>query len=168
MKLTSLHALFVEQLKELYDAENQLLRALPKLAKVAVAPELRQAFTEQLHQTQVHVHRLDKIFLRLGVGPKGTNCRPMEVLAAESKDLVSDEAQATVFDAALIAAAQRMEHYQLASAGSARTSARILGHNNAADALQEMLVEKDAADKKLTELAETVVHGEVAAASGKS
>ncbi len=120
MKLTTIHALFVEQLKELYDAENQLLRAFPRMAKVAVAPQVRQAFTDHLHQTQVHVHRLDKLFLRLGVGPKGSNCRAMEGLVAESKDLLPEQAQATVLDAALIAAAQRMEHYEMAGFGSAQ------------------------------------------------
>src|SRR6188768_2337767 len=98
MKLTTLQALFTDQLKDLYDAENQILRALPKMAKTAISPDLRQVLTNELEQSQAHVHRLDKIFLRLGVLPKGSNARAMEVLVAEGKDLAGDEAQATVFD----------------------------------------------------------------------
>ena len=134
--------MYVEQLKDLYSAEHQVLRALPKMAKIASSPQLRTAFTDQIHQTQVHVDRLDKMFVRLGVGPKGNACHGMEGLVTEGKDLIGDEAQPTVMDAALIAAGQRMGHYLIAGFGSARTLARQLGHKQCGRAvLQEMLDE---------------------------
>jgi ferritin-like metal-binding protein YciE len=147
----------VEELKDLYSAENQLLRVLPKMAKVASTPQLRQALTDHLHQTQVHVHRLDWIFLRLGAGPKGNNSASMESLIAEARQLMSEETKSAAMDVALIAAAQRMEHFQLNGYECARTAAHDLGHNNAAESLQHSLEEKQATDNRLTELADSSV-----------
>lgn len=157
MKLTSLHAFYIEQLKDLYSAEHQLLRALPKMAKVATAPSLRQALNDLLHQSQAHVNRLDKMFVRLGVGPKGAACLGIEGLIAEGKDFLGEDAQPTVMDAALIAVAQRTGHYLLADFGCVRTLAERLGQNKAAVLLQEMLDENVAADRRLTELAESIL-----------
>lgn len=167
MKLTTLQALYVDELKNLYDAESQLMRALPKMAKAASAPQLRTAFTDHLHQSQVHLHRLDQIFLRLGVGPKGSNCRAIEGLIAEGKDLLGEEAQATVMDAALIATAQRLEHLELAGYSSLGVFARKLGHNNAADIFQEIASEKQVTTNRLTTLAETIVSSGAHAANGR-
>ena len=158
---------FVEELKDLYSSENQLLRVLPKMAKVALTPQLRQALTDHLHQTQVHVHRLDRIFLRLGAGPKGNNCASMESLITEARQLMNEETKSRAMDAALIAAAQRMEHFQLTGYACAHTGAHDLGHNNAAQSLQQSLEEKQATDKRLTELAESSVYLEVQPLNGK-
>jgi ferritin-like metal-binding protein YciE len=159
---------FVEELKDLYSAENQLLRVLPKMAKVASTPQLRQALIDHLHQTQVHVHRLDRIFLRLGAGPKGNNCTSMESLIAEARQLMNEETKSAGMDAALIAAAQRMEHFQLNGYECARTVAHDLGHNNAAKSLQQSLEEKHATDDRLTQLAESSVYLDVQLLKGKT
>jgi ferritin-like metal-binding protein YciE len=159
MQLGSLHELYVEELKDLYNAENQLLKALPKMARAASAPELRTAFEDHLEETQRQVQRLEQIFKKLNASPKGKKCKAMEGLIEEGKE-VMDEAQPPVLDAALIAAAQRVEHYEMAGYGCARTFARLLGYEAAADLLQETLDEEAAADKKLTELAETLINVE--------
>jgi ferritin-like metal-binding protein YciE len=168
MKLTSLHALYVETLKDLYSAEHQTLRALPKMAKVATSPPLRQVLTDQLHQTQVHVDRLDKMFVRLGVGPKGAACSGMEGLITEGKDLLGDDAQPTVMDAALIVAGRRIGHYLIAGLGSARMLARRLGHANAVALLQEMLDENGAADRKMSDLFDMIVQAPAPIPSAQS
>jgi ferritin-like metal-binding protein YciE len=166
MKLTTLDALYVEQLNDLYSAANQVLRALPKMAKMASARQLRTAFSDQIHQAQVHVDRLNKIFGRLGVGPKGNACHAMEGLDNEAKDLFGDEAQPTVIDTALIAASQRLGHYLIAGIGSALTLARQLGHKNVAAVLQEMLEVGVDADRRLTDLAESVFEADALIPSG--
>jgi ferritin-like metal-binding protein YciE len=160
MKLESLHDLYVEELKDLYSAENQLLTALPKMAKAASAPELEAAFTGHLEETRGHVERLDRIFKTLGASPKGKKCKAMEGLIEEGKEVMEEDAEPAVMDAALIAAGQRVEHYEMAGYGCVRTFARLLGEEDAADLLQETLDEEGAADKKLTELAETVINVE--------
>lgn len=157
MKITTLDALYVDMLKELFEAETLLVRALPKMAKSATTPQLREALAEHLHQTQTHVHRLDQIFLRLGWGSKGSACRIMEGLIAESKDLMSDEAKPTVLDVALIVGLQRIVHYVMAGYGSLRPLATQLGHTKAAALLQESLTELQAADATLTNLADVVM-----------
>ena len=158
MKLESLEDLYVDELKDLYSAENQLLKALPKMAKAASAPKLSKAFESHLKQTRGHVTRLEKIFKKLGGTPKGKKCKAMEGLLAEGKELMAEDADAAVMDAALIGAAQRVEHYEMAGYGCVRTYARLLGHNDAADLLQKTLDEEGAADKALTELAEKSIN----------
>jgi ferritin-like metal-binding protein YciE len=161
-------ATFVEELKDLNSAENQLLRVLPKMAKVASTSQLRQALTDHLHQTQVHVHRLDRIFLRLGAGPKGNNCASMESLIAEIRQSMSEKIKSAALDAYLIAAAQRMEHLQVTGYACARKVAHDLGQSNAAESLQQSQDEKQATDKRLTELAESSVNLDVHAPNGKA
>lgn len=157
MSLDSLHALYVNELKDLYNAENQLLKALPRMAKAASAPGLKAAFTEHLEVTRGQVERLDRIFAELGVSPKGKKCKAMEGLVEEGKEVMEEDGEPSVIDAALIAAAQRVEHYEMAGYGCVRTFATLLGYEDAAALLQETLDEEGEADKKLTELAETVI-----------
>jgi ferritin-like metal-binding protein YciE len=163
MKHGTLHDLYVDELKDLYNAEHQLLKALPKMAKAATAPELSQAFTDHLAETKGHVERLDKIFKKLDASPKGKTCKAMEGLVEEGKEVMEEDAEPAVMDAALIAAGQRVEHYEMAGYGCVRTFARLLGYDQAADLLQETLNEEGAADKKLTKLAETVINVEAVA-----
>jgi ferritin-like metal-binding protein YciE len=153
-----LHDLYVGELKDLYSAENQLLKALPRMAKAAKAPQLREAFEAHLKETQGHVKRLDKVFKTIGASPKGKKCKAMEGLLAEGKELMGEDAEPAVMDAALIGAAQRVEHYEMAGYGCVRTYARLLGDEVSADLLQQTLDEEGAADKKLTELAEARIN----------
>jgi ferritin-like metal-binding protein YciE len=161
MSLDSLHDLYVDELKDLYNAENQLLKALPRLAKAASAPELKAAFTEHLEVTRKQVERLETIFAGLEVSPKGKKCKAMEGLVEEGKEVIDEEGDPSVKDAALIAAAQRVEHYEMAGYGCVRTFAKLLGYEDAVVLLQETLNEEGDADKKLTELAESVINAEV-------
>ena len=160
MKLATLHDLYVDELKDLYNAENQVLKALPKMVKAASAPKLAAAFTDHLAETKVHVERLEKIFQQLDASPKGKKCKAMEGLLAEGQDLMANDANPSVMDAALIAAAQRVEHYEMAGYGCVRTYARLLGEEQAADLLQKTLDEEGDIDKKLTQLAESVINAE--------
>jgi ferritin-like metal-binding protein YciE len=160
MKLETLHDLYVDELKDLYSAENQLLKALPKMAKAASSPDLRKAFESHLKETQGQVQRLERIFKKLDVSPKGKKCKAMEGLIEEGKEVMDEDGDPAVLDAALIAAAQRVEHYEMAGYGCVRTCARQLGYDQAADLLQQTLDEEGAADKKLTALAETVINVE--------
>jgi ferritin-like metal-binding protein YciE len=160
MSLDSLHDLYVDELKDLYNAEQQLLKALPRMAKKASAAELKEAFTEHLEVTRTQVERLEQIFEGLGVSPKGKKCKAMEGLIEEGKEIIDEDGAPPVIDAALIAAAQRVEHYEMAGYGCVRTFATLLGHEDAAARLQETLDEEEEADKKLTELAETVINVE--------
>jgi ferritin-like metal-binding protein YciE len=121
MKLKSLEDLYVDELKDLYSAENQFLKALPKMAKAATAPKLSSAFESQLKRTQTHIDRLEKIFKKLSGSPKGRKCQAMEGLIAEGKTLMASDADPAVMDAALIGAAQRVEHYAMAGYGCVRT-----------------------------------------------
>jgi ferritin-like metal-binding protein YciE len=160
MSLDSLHDLYVNELKDLYNAESQLLKALPKMAKAADSPELRAAFEEHLEVTRGQVSRLETIFTDLGVSPKGKKCKAMEGLIEEGKEILEEDADPAVRDAALIAAAQKVEHYEMAGYGCVRTYARQLGYDDAAALLQETLDEEGEADKTLTGLAESVVNAE--------
>ena len=153
----------VDELKDLYSAEHQILKALPKMATAASDAHLAKAFTDHLAQTKDQVTRLDKIFKKLDVSPRGKTCKAMEGLLEEGKEVLDEDADPTVKDAALIAAAQRVEHYEMAGYGCVRTFARLLGEDAAADLLQETLDEEGAADKKLTKLAETVIDVEAVA-----
>lgn len=158
MPLDSLHDLYVDELKDLYNAENQLLKALPKMAKKATAPELKDAFTEHLEVTRKQVKRLEQIFTDLGVSPKGKKCNAMEGLVEEGKEVIEEDGDPAVIDAALIACAQRVEHYEMAGYGCVRTFANLLGYEQAEALLQETLDEEGEADKTLTELAETIIN----------
>src|SRR5207253_4848194 len=129
-------------------AENQLVKALPKLAKAASAPELRAAFEEHLEVTRGQVERLEKIFDALDMKPRGKKCQAMEGLIDEGKELMDEDIEPAVMDAALIAAAQKVEHYEIAGYGCARTFAHLLGEEKAAELLQETLDEEGEADKK--------------------
>ena len=157
MKLESLQDLLVAELKDLYSAENQLVKALPKMAKAASNEKLRDGFLEHLEQTKVHVERLEQACEQLEVTPKGKKCAAMEGLIHEGSELLKEDATPQVLDAALIAAAQKVEHYEIASYGSARTFAKLLGLDNVAKLLQQTLDEEAATDKKLTKLAESEV-----------
>ncbi len=158
MALDSLHDLYVEELKDLYNAENQLLKALPKMVKAATHPDLKNAFKEHLEVTRNQVTRLEAIFEKLEESPKGKKCKAMEGLVAEAADTIAEDGIATVKDAALIAAAQRVEHYEMAGYGCVRTFAKLLGYDEAVELLQATLDEEGVADKALTELAETIIN----------
>jgi len=163
MALDSLHDLYVNELKDLYNAETQLVKALPKMAKAASNPDLKAAIEEHLEVTRGQVERLERVFEGLGVSPKGKKCKAMEGLIEEGKEVMEEDGEDAVIDAALIAAAQRVEHYEIAGYGCARTFAKLLGYDKAAQLLQETLDEEGEADKKLTELAETGINVEAEA-----
>jgi ferritin-like metal-binding protein YciE len=156
MKLATLHDLFVDELRDLYNAENQLTKALPKMAKAATSQELRATFESHLAETKRQVERLETIFEELEASPKGKRCRAMAGLIEEGSEILNEDAEDAVKDAALIAAAQRVEHYEIAGYGTVRAYAQILGMEEAADLLQETLDEESAADKKLTDLAQNI------------
>jgi len=156
MKLESLRDLFVDELKDLYNAEHQLLKALPKMAKAATASELRRAFESHLKETKGQVERLEQVFGSLEISPKGKKCKAMEGLVKEGAELMKEEADPDVMDAGLIAAAQRVEHYEMAGYGCVRTYAQLLGETKAATLLQKTLDEEGAADKKLTQIAKQI------------
>ncbi len=154
MSLDSLQSLFLDELKDIYHAEKQLVKALPRLAKAAGTPELRSAFSGHLKETQGHVQRLERIFKDLRQPARGKRCKGMEGLLEEGKEIMQEEGEAPVIDAALIASAQRVEHYEIAAYGTLRTYARLLGEDEASKILQSILDEEGATDKKLTKLAE--------------
>src|SRR5438132_2402851 len=156
MELASLQELFVNELKDLYSAENLIIKALPKMAKAASSEELRSAFEEHLEQTRGHVQRLEQIFQRLDESPKGKKCKGMEGLIEEGKELLEEDASPEVLDAGLICAAQKVEHYEMAGYGCVRTFAQLLGDDEAANLLQQTLNEEGETDKKLTQLAEHI------------
>jgi ferritin-like metal-binding protein YciE len=160
MKLDTLKKLYVEELRDLYNAENQLLKALPKMAKGASSDELRQAFEDHLAETKGHVERLDEIFEELDESPKGKTCKAMKGLVEEGSEILEEEGEESVLDAGIIAAAQKVEHYEIASYGTVRTWATLLGEEEAADLLQQTLDEEGEADKRLNELAEEIVNPE--------
>lgn len=154
--------LYVDQLKDLYNAETQLTVALPKLAKAASTPALQEAFQMHLAETKEHVQRIEKIFETLEGSPKGKKCKAMEGLIEEGAELLKekDKFEAEVLDASLIGAAQRVEHYEIAAYGTARTLAQQLGDTAAANLLQQTLDEEYAADQKLTALATGGINAE--------
>jgi ferritin-like metal-binding protein YciE len=156
MELESLQDLFVEEIKDLYNAENQLIKALPKMAKAATNKQLQKAFKDHLVQTKGHVKRLEQVFKNLGLKPRGKLCKAMKGLVEEGAETIKEDATDEVKDAALIASAQRVEHYEMAGYGCVRTYAKLLGHNDSADLLQQTLDEEGEADKKLTGLAEGI------------
>ena len=160
VKLESLHDLYVQELKDLYSAEQMILKALPKMAKAASSEELQSAFQEHLEETRGQVERLERIFAQMNTSPRGKKCRAMEGLLEEGKEVIAAKGDPATKDAALIAAAQRVEHYEMAGYGCVRTFARLLGEDDAADLLQETLDEEGEADKKLTQIAESSINFE--------
>jgi len=165
MKLDSLKQLYIEELRDLYSAENQLVKALPKMAKAASSPELKTAFTEHLEQTKTHVTRLETIFEKLDESPKGKTCKAMKGLIEEGDEMAKQKGEPEVIDAGLISAAQRVEHYEMAGYGTVRTYAQLLKENAAAKLLQQTLDEEGEADKKLNEIAERSINVEALSAS---
>ena len=161
MKLQTLEDLFLHELKDLYSAENQLVKALPKMAKAATNPELKAGFEEHLEQTKGHVQRLTKIGEQLGKELTGHTCKAMEGLVEEGAEMIDEDAEESVRDAGLIGAAQRVEHYEIAGYDTARALATRLGHDDFADLLEETLNERET-DAKLTELAESAVNSDAA------
>lgn len=153
MALKKLHDLFVEQLSDVLNAEQQLTKALPKMAKAASTKELRQAFEMHLEQTEQQIERLEQIFEQLGEKPQKKTCKGMQGLIEEGQEVMKEEGSAAAKDAGLIAAAQKVEHYEIATYGTLRTYAREMGHTKEADMLQQTLDEESQTNEKLTKLA---------------
>jgi ferritin-like metal-binding protein YciE len=151
-----LQELYVDELKDLYNAENQLVKALPKMAKAASSEKLRAGFEEHLEQTKGHVSRLEQIFESLGESPKGKKCKGMEGLVEEGSEIIDEDLEDGVKDAGLIGAAQRVEHYEIAAYGTVKAFAETLGHSEDASLLGQTLEEEKKADEKLTELAKQI------------
>lgn len=158
MDLDNMKKLFVHELKDLHDAENQILEALPKMAEKARHQELKSAFQEHERQTQEHVKRLERVLDDMGEKPGGVKCKGIRGIISEGEEAMKEATDDDVRDAAMIGAAQRVEHYEIAGYGTARTYARLMGDKNAANILQETLNEEGEADKKLTRLAERNVN----------
>ena len=148
-----LKKLYIDELKDVYNAETQLVKALPKMAKAAASDELRQGFEEHLEQTKGHVQRLEQIFESLDESPKGKKCAGMEGLVKEGSEVMDEDFEGAVMDSALISAAQRVEHYEIAAYGTVCEFANLLGQTEHADLLQQTLQEEKETDEKLTELA---------------
>jgi ferritin-like metal-binding protein YciE len=160
MKLNTLEELYVSELRDLYSAENQLLKALPKMAKEASSPELKDAFEKHLEQTKRHVERLEELFEQLDESPKGKTCHGMKGLIEEGLEILKEDGEDSVLDAGMIVAAQKVEHYEIASYGSVRTFANLLGKDEAARLLQSTLDEKSETNEILNRLAEGIVNPE--------
>ena len=155
-----LQELLVDELKDLYSAEGQIVKALPRMAKGASAPELKRAFEKHLVETRRQVERLDQIGRMLGIKLTGKKCHGMEGLIEEGRELLEEDLEENALDAGLIGAAQKVEHYEIAAYGTARTHAQMLGHTKVAKLLQQTLDEEGATDKALTALAERVINVE--------
>ena len=156
MPNAGLRDLYINELKDIYNAENQLVKALPKLARAAASDELRQGFEEHLEQTKGHVERLEQIFQMLDESPKGKKCKGMEGLIEEGSEATQEGYEGSLLDSALIGAAQRVEHYEIAAYGTARSFAELLGENDQVSLLEETLQEEKETDEKLTELAKRI------------
>jgi ferritin-like metal-binding protein YciE len=163
MKIDSLLKLWVHELKDLYSAENQLVKALPKIIDAASSPELKAALGEHLEETKGHVKRLESIFRKDGSSPGGHHCKGMEGLLKEGDDLIKDATDPEVRDAGIISACQRVEHYEIAGYGTAAAYAELLEQTDAAAILQQTLDEEGAADTKLSRLARTQINLEALA-----
>ena len=149
-KMVNLEDLYTDMLKDLYSAEKQLVKALPKMAKAANSSDLQKAFKDHLDQTEGHVERLERIFSNMDASPRGKKCVGMEGLVQEGDEIIKEDAEEEVADAGLIAAAQKVEHYEMASYGTVRTWAQRLGRHDEARLLQETLDEESMANEKLT------------------
>ena len=156
MQHNALMELYVDELKDLYDAENRLVKAIPKMAKAASSEKLRSGFEEHLEQTRGHVDRLKEIFDNLGEKPSGKKCAGMMGLIKEGEEIMEEDFEGEVMDAALISAAQRVEHYEIAAYGCVRTWADLLGESEASALLDKTLEEEKETDEKLTQLAEEI------------
>jgi ferritin-like metal-binding protein YciE len=159
-KMSTLEDLYMDLLKDLYSAEKQLVKALPKMAKNAQSPDLQRAFQEHLRQTEGQVERIERIFSEMEGSPRGKKCVGMEGLIEEGNELLKEDVEPEVLDAGLIAAAQKVEHYEIASYGTARAWAQRLGYDQAARMLQETLEEESMANEKLTRIAESHINME--------
>jgi len=162
MEIDSLRKLYVEELKDLHSAERQIIQALPRMVKAAGDEKLRAAFEEHLEVTKQQLGRLDQIFEKLGKRAAGKKCKGMEGLLEEAKEMMQEDMEPDVLDAALISAAQKVEHYEMAGYGTVRTYAELLGERDAAKLLQKTLDEEGNADKKLSQLAESSINIEAA------
>jgi len=160
MKLDTLENLYISELRDLYSAENQLLKALPKMAKGASSNELREAFEEHLEQTRSHVERLEQIFEQLDESPKGKTCHGMKGLIEEGSEILKEDGEDSILDAGIIVAAQKVEHYEIAGYGSVRTFANLLGKDEEARLLQATLDEESETNEILNGLAENIVNPE--------
>ena len=158
MELDTLRELYIDELKDLYSAENQILKALPRMIKAASHAELKKAFTTHERQTREHVKRLERVCRELRASPKGKKCHGMEGLLEEGKELISEKPDPDVLDAGLISAAQHVEHYEMAGYGTVRTYARQLGYETQAQILQRTLDEEGQTDQLLTSLAESSIN----------
>src|SRR5947209_2215942 len=156
MPSEGLRELYVDELKDLYNAENQLIKALPKMAKAAASEELREGFEEHLEQTKEQARRLERIFEMLDENPRGKKCVGMEGLVKEGSEIMKEDFEDEVMDAALIGAAQRVEHYEIAAYGTVRTFAEVLGEGEHVSLLEETLQEEKETDEKLTQLASQI------------
>lgn len=161
-EINPLEELLVDELRDIYSAENQIIKALPKMAKTASAPELKRAFERHLEETKRQVERLNQIGESLEFKLTGKKCKGMEGLIEEGKEIMSEDLDDSALDAGLIGAAQKVEHYEIAAYGTARTHAQLLGYNKVAKLLQQTLDEEGATDRKLTALAESVINVEAA------
>lgn len=162
--IENLDQLLQDELKDLYDAEKQITKALPKMAKKATNEELRQAFAEHLRQTEQHVERLEQAFEHLDLPARGKKCEGMKGLIEEGQEMMSEADDDAARDAVMIASAQKVEHYEIASYGTARTWATLLGQNEVASLLEETLEEEKETDQRLTSIAESIVNPEAASA----
>lgn len=162
MKINTLNDLYIDQLRDLFDAENQLVKALPTVIKTATNQELKNAVEDHLEQTKEHVSRLAKIFESADQNPKGKKCAGMAGLIDECKELIDEDIEPEVLDAGLIACAQRVEHYEIAAYGCCVTYAKLLGKEEDADQLQQTLDEEKEADETLTDIAESTINVEAA------
>ena len=160
MKLDTLKTLYTNELRDLYNAEGQLLKALPKMAKAASSEELKDAFGKHLEQTKSHVERLEEVFEDIGEKPKGKTCRAMKGLIEEGSEILQEDGEESVIDAGIIVAAQKVEHYEIAGYGSVRTFAQLLGKDRSAELLQNTLEEESEANELLNKLAEDIVNPE--------
>jgi len=158
MKLESLRELLIEQLQDLYDAEQRITKALPKMEQAATSPELKAAFRKHLGETENHVKRLEQVFTQLGQSAKARTCKAMEGIIAEGEETIKENADPEVRDAALIASAQRVEHYEMAGYGTVRAYARLLKQEDSVRLFGQTLSEEKATDEALTELAESTIN----------
>ena len=156
MDMETLEELYVDELKDLWSAEKQILKALPKMIKAASSRELKQGFRAHERQTREQVRRLERIFKSLDASPRGKKCVGMEGLLKEGAELIKERPEADVLDAGLISAAQHVEHYEIAGYGTVRTWAKLLGHRDHAGLLQQTLDEEKDTDRKLSQLAESI------------
>jgi ferritin-like metal-binding protein YciE len=163
MPIATLDALLEEEMRDLYDAEKQLVQALPKMAKAATNPKLRSGFEDHLEQTRGHVTRLEQAFDLMGSNAKAKPCEAMKGLIAEAQTHMKEKAEAPLMDAILITSAQKVEHYEIAGYGNARAIAEAIGNGEVADLLEATLKEEKEADQKLTEVGQKILHSEAKA-----